>query len=235
MRPSKEGLTLAGSIGAALAASACCIGPAVLVALGLGGAGFAVALEPFRPLFIALTLALLGSAFYFVYRPAKAEACDAQGSCRASSRRRGLKALLWAATLIVLAALAFPYYVGYLFGIREAPAATADPAVAPGARGPDAPGGALARTEEGRPAERDPAPDRARAVIPVEGMTCGGCETAVELALRRLDGIVTADADHENGTATVTYAKDRVTVERILEEIRKAGFSASLPEARPEP
>lgn len=65
---SKEGLTLAGSVVTALAASACCIGPVVFTLLGLGGAAFAVALEPYRPVFIGVTTLLLGSGFYLVYR-----------------------------------------------------------------------------------------------------------------------------------------------------------------------
>ncbi len=47
MKPSKEGLTLAGSVAAALAASACCIGPVVFALLGIGGAAFAVTLEAY--------------------------------------------------------------------------------------------------------------------------------------------------------------------------------------------
>jgi len=43
-------------------ASACCIGPLVVVLLGLGSASAFVALEPWRPVFAAVTLILLGWA-----------------------------------------------------------------------------------------------------------------------------------------------------------------------------
>ncbi len=111
---SKAGLTLVGSVVAALAASACCIGPVVFALLGVGGAAFAVALEPYRPVFIGVTALLLGGAFYLVYRRPPAEPCGPDGTCRTHSRRTGLKVLLWAGSVIVAAALMFPYYVSYL-------------------------------------------------------------------------------------------------------------------------
>lgn len=36
-----------------------------------------------------------------------------------------------------------------------------------------------------------------RIEIPVEGMTCEGCERTVQSALGSLGGVRTADADHE--------------------------------------
>lgn len=105
---------MTGSIVAALAASACCIGPVVFALLGLGSAAFAVALEPYRPLFIATTLVLLGGAFYRVYRRPPEDPCGTDGSCPPTSGRTGLKVLLWMVTVVVLAALAFPYYVNSL-------------------------------------------------------------------------------------------------------------------------
>ena len=55
---------VAGSL-AAIGASVCCVGPLVLLALGIGGAwiGNLTALQPYRPLFIGLTLLFLGLAF----------------------------------------------------------------------------------------------------------------------------------------------------------------------------
>jgi copper chaperone CopZ len=77
----------------------------------------------------------------------------------------------------------------------------------------------------------DPKPGEATVVIPVKGMTCGGCESAVKIAVKRLEGIVAVEADHKKGEATVTYVKDKVTVEQIVEAINKTGFKASMPAA----
>ena len=56
---------------AALAASLCCITPLLAVVGGLGGAASAFAwLEPYRPYLVALTVAVLGFAWYRQLRPA---------------------------------------------------------------------------------------------------------------------------------------------------------------------
>ncbi len=59
---------LAGSL-AAIGASVCCVGPLVLLALGIGGSwiGNLTAMEPYRPYFIGLTLLFLGLAFRQLY------------------------------------------------------------------------------------------------------------------------------------------------------------------------
>src|SRR5215470_19386369 len=56
---------------AALLASACCLGPLVLLALGVSGAwvGSLTALEPYRPVFIAVAAAALVVAGRRVWRP----------------------------------------------------------------------------------------------------------------------------------------------------------------------
>ena len=50
---------------AAMGASLCCIGPLVLLALGISGAwiSYLTALEPYRPIFIGVTLLFLGWRF----------------------------------------------------------------------------------------------------------------------------------------------------------------------------
>jgi len=55
----KENTPLIGAVIAGFLASACCIGPLIVVLLGLGSASAFIALEPYRPLFAAITLALL--------------------------------------------------------------------------------------------------------------------------------------------------------------------------------
>jgi mercuric ion transport protein len=58
----KERLPLFGAILAGGLASACCVGPLLVVMLGLGSASAFIAMEPYRPIFAAITLALLGWA-----------------------------------------------------------------------------------------------------------------------------------------------------------------------------
>lgn len=42
----------------------------------------------------------------------------------------------------------------------------------------------------------------------VKGMMCGHCEARVKKALEAVDGVASAVADHNNGTAVVTLTKD---------------------------
>ena len=44
--------------------------------------------------------------------------------------------------------------------------------------------------------------------IHIEGMMCGHCEARVKKALEAVDGVASAVADHNNGTAVVTLTKD---------------------------
>ena len=64
----EKGSLIAGVL-AAIGASACCVGPLVLLALGIGGSwvGSLTLLEPYRPVFIGLTLLFLGLSFRKLY------------------------------------------------------------------------------------------------------------------------------------------------------------------------
>jgi copper chaperone CopZ len=66
----------------------------------------------------------------------------------------------------------------------------------------------------------------------VEGMTCGGCEAAVERKVKKLDGVAAVEASHEEGRARVTYDPKRVTPQRIVAAIEELGYSAELIAAR---
>jgi mercuric ion transport protein len=102
-----------GGVGAALIASACCIGPVAFSLIGAGALGAsAVALEPYRPWFIGATVLLVGVAFYSAYRPLPAAAC-ADGRCAPPSRRVA-RVLAWLAAVIAVVLIAFPYYIGWL-------------------------------------------------------------------------------------------------------------------------
>ena len=61
--------SLLAGVAAAIGASACCVGPLVLLALGIGGSWISnlTAMEPYRPIFIGLTLLFLGLAFRQLY------------------------------------------------------------------------------------------------------------------------------------------------------------------------
>ncbi len=122
MKPTRSRTaTLVGAVAAAVAASACCLGPLILAILGIGGAGFLVALEPYRPIFTAITVALLGTGWYLTYRRPAAVAVGAAGAtaddcgCELPRANKAGKRMLWVATIIAGFALIFPYLTPYIF------------------------------------------------------------------------------------------------------------------------
>jgi copper chaperone CopZ len=68
-----------------------------------------------------------------------------------------------------------------------------------------------------------------KVVIPTKGMTCGGCSSAVKTAVKKLDGVINVEVDHEAGSTTVVYKTDKVTVKEIVAAINKTGFEAAEP------
>lgn len=59
--------------------------------------------------------------------------------------------------------------------------------------------------------------------IQVDGMSCGGCEDAVENALRTLDGVHRVEADHEAGTVAVA-TDSGVSDDDLGSTIHDAGY-----------
>ncbi len=106
--------SLIAGIAAAIGASACCVGPLVLVSLGLGGAwvGQLTALEPYRPVFIGITVGFLVLAFYKLYVVPRR--CAPGEACAMPSTLRNQRIIFWVVTAFVAALLAFPWYA-FLF------------------------------------------------------------------------------------------------------------------------
>ena len=61
----------------------------------------------------------------------------------------------------------------------------------------------------------------------ISGMSCGGCVTAVSMALRAVPGL-RVDAVTV-GSATVSYDASRTTFATIAKALRAAGYQASAP------
>lgn len=105
----KAGLVSVGGILAALGAASCCVVPFALFTLGISGAWISnlTALEPYQPIFAAITFGFLGYGFYLVYRKPKGE-CAEGTYCAKPRSDRTVKIGLWAATVLVVIALGFP-------------------------------------------------------------------------------------------------------------------------------
>ena len=88
-------LALAGGVLAGIGASACCVGPLLLLSLGIGGAwiGHLTALEPYRPIFIGLTILFLALAFRKLYL--LPQNCAVEGNCITDRARHVQRILFW--------------------------------------------------------------------------------------------------------------------------------------------
>ena len=100
--------SLVAGVLAAIGASVCCVGPLVLLTLGIGGAWIAnlTALEPMRPWFIAATLIFLGLAFRRLYL--QPQVCEPGATCAEPLVLKRQRAIFWVVALAVLALLATP-------------------------------------------------------------------------------------------------------------------------------
>jgi mercuric ion transport protein len=109
-----RGAMVAGVL-SAIGASLCCAAPLVLVTLGLGGAWLSrlTALEPLRPLWLALTGLFFVVGGYRLY--VRAEDCPPDQVCAAPAVQQRQRIAFWAVGLVALALVAFPWYAEYLF------------------------------------------------------------------------------------------------------------------------
>ena len=94
---------------AAILASACCLGPLVLVLLGVSGAwiGNLTRLEPYRPFFLSAAVIALFFAWRRIFRPARA--CTPGEVCAVPHVRTTYKIIFWCVATLVLIAFVFPY------------------------------------------------------------------------------------------------------------------------------
>ena len=65
--------------------------------------------------------------------------------------------------------------------------------------------------------------------LKVTGMTCSGCEAAVQLAAKQIDGVKDAKASYAKGTAEVTFDPAKTSPDAIAQTIaRKTGYKTDV-------
>ncbi len=98
---------LFGAVMTGFLASACCLGPLIVVLLGIGSASAFIALEPYRPIFATITIGLLGRAGWRHWQGKR--------QCAARNRQSGKPVLLWAlgglAILLLVSPLLLPWII----------------------------------------------------------------------------------------------------------------------------
>lgn len=219
-RQTGETWTLFGSIGAAVGAAVCCLGPVILVSVGVSGAwiGQLSALEPYRPLFMAVAGGFLTFGFYRAYWTS-ASRTDAGGKscaedCEVPRAQRINRGALWVATLIVSALFASPYLLA-----AGAPGISASPEA-----GAEEPTEAVESGVAAASAETE----TERVELNVEGMTCAGCVRSLTSKLEELKGVESADVTLEPPRATVEYAPEYLEPSDLTEKTKSIGYPSTI-------
>ncbi|ABI73319.1 mercuric transporter MerT family protein [Shewanella frigidimarina] len=111
MSPKDPNLPIIGGIVAAVGAGLCCAGPFILLLLGVSGSwiGNLTLLEPYRPIFIVVVLALFAVAGRNVYRPM--EACDPGTACAVPQVRKRRQVIFWLTALAALVLVTSNYWI----------------------------------------------------------------------------------------------------------------------------
>ena len=104
-----RGSLVAGAL-AAVGASVCCVGPLLLLTMGIGGAWIATltAWDPMRPWLMAATLAFLGLAFRQLYLKTQTT-CEPGANCADAAVLQRQRLLFWVVAVVLLALLSVPW------------------------------------------------------------------------------------------------------------------------------
>jgi len=103
-----------GAILAAIGASACCVGPLLLLSLGFGGAWMSTltSMEIVRPIFVVLTLLFIWMGFMKLYL--SEDNCKEGNICAATPVQKNQKIIFWVGSTLILLLLTFPWYATYI-------------------------------------------------------------------------------------------------------------------------
>ena len=61
----------------------------------------------------------------------------------------------------------------------------------------------------------------------VDGMTCECCSSAIAKALEKVDGVVSAGADHQTGTAEAVIVDREVSDTELVDTIEGLGYTVT--------
>jgi len=113
MKITWRGSLIAGGL-SAIGASLCCLGPLVLLSLGIGGAwvGGLTVMEPYRFYFVGGTLLSLAMAYRKLHRDP--QQCHPDKGCADPSVRKRQQGIFWLVAVLMLGLLATPWLIPLL-------------------------------------------------------------------------------------------------------------------------
>lgn len=108
---------LSGALAAGIAATTCCVLPMVFLWAGISGAWIAnlTAFSSYHTVFICISLILLATSYYFIYRRNDGE-CEEGEVCAKPLPSTLVKSTFWITAIIICIAAFFPYLVSYYYG-----------------------------------------------------------------------------------------------------------------------
>ena len=186
---------LGAGVFSAFAASLCCITPVLAFLSGATGLASTFSwMEPARPWLIALSVGLLGFAWYQKLKPRTA--AEIQCACEENRKTPFLQTKTFLGIVTVLAALmmAFPWY------------------------------GSLVYPEDQTTTVIVPADQVETVSYRVEGMTCPSCEEHVRHGASGVKGVIDVTADYRTGKAVVRFDRGRTNDDAIRRAIEATGY-----------
>lgn len=67
-----------------------------------------------------------------------------------------------------------------------------------------------------------------KVMLDIEGMTCAACAARIEKGLQRMEGVERATVNLATNSAVVEYKEGIISVEAILEKIKKLGYKGQV-------
>ncbi|HVB49441.1 MAG TPA: mercuric ion transporter MerT [Burkholderiales bacterium] len=103
---------LVGIVAAGIAGSLCCLGPLVLVSVGISGAWISnlTLLEPYRWIFVLAALGFMAYAWKRIYRAPPAAECEPGTLCALPQTNRTYRVIFWIVSVLVVLMLVAPYF-----------------------------------------------------------------------------------------------------------------------------
>ena len=193
----------------AFTASLCCITPVLALISGVGGVASTFSwMEPLRPFMIALTIGVLGFAWYQKIKPKKQEEIDcdcdpASPAGREDGKEPFIQSKMFLGIVTVVAALllTFPSYSHIFYPENEAKSAV---------------GITISNIQQLN--------------LEIEGMTCTGCEEHVKHASYELKGVLKAESSYEEGNASVVFDNSKTSIEDVIKAVNATGYTVTKDE-----
>ncbi|MDV4116285.1 mercuric transport protein MerTP [Elizabethkingia anophelis] len=196
----KKNTRLAGAgMLSAIAASLCCITPVLALISGASGIASAFSwMEPARPYLIAITLLVLGFAWYQKLKPRTAN--EIQCACEENEKQSfgQTKTFLGITTALAILMLAFPYYAHIFYTSNQKKEIM------------------VVNSSNIQTLNYD-----------ISGMTCNACASHVENNVNKLPGIIQVNASYKDATVNVEFDQSKINPAQIENAINETGYKIS--------